>query len=282
MRVSGRLHRISHFALLAAAVLWAAACVGGRASEIILVTTTSTQDSGLLDALIPVFERQTGYQVKTIAIGTGQALATGARGEADVALTHAPELEQHYVASGAFMYRRRMMHNDFVLVGPPADPAGLKSSVTAAEGLARIARGPSPFVSRADNSGTHLLEQKLWKTVGSKPDGPRYIETGQGMGATLLVASEKSAYTLTDRGTFLAFRDKVSLDIAVQGDPVLVNVYHVMDVNPSRFPMVNATGARALSDYLLSEPVRAIIDTFGVAEYGSSLFFPDAACPRQE
>jgi tungstate transport system substrate-binding protein len=282
MWVSGRLHRISPFALLAAAVLAAAACVGGRASEIILVTTTSTQDSGLLDALIPVFESQAGYQVKTIAIGTGQALATGARGEADVALTHAPELEQHYVTSGAFISRRRMMHNDFVLVGPPADPAGLKSSATATEGLACIARGSSPFVSRADNSGTHLLEQKLWKTVGSKPDGPRYIETGQGMGATLLVASEKSAYTLTDRGTFLAFRDKVSLDIVVQGDPVLVNVYHVMDVNPSRFPMVNATGARALSDFLLSERARAIVDTFGVATYGSSLFFPDAARPRQE
>ena len=271
------IRRMSAGAHLLTAALLSIGCQGEAPSGVILVTTTSTQDSGLLDALIPVFERQTGYQVKTIAIGTGQALATGARGEADIALTHAPELEEGYVKQGAFTNRRLLMHNDFVVAGPPGDPASLRDLDNAAGALARVAVTQSAFASRADNSGTHFLEKKLWEAAQTKPAGGWYIETGQGMGATLLVASEKSAYTLIDRGTFLAFKDKVALEIVVQGDPVLMNVYHVMEVDSSRFPKVNADGARALSGFLLSETAQAIIDTFGVSRFGSPLFTPDAS-----
>ena len=210
-------------------------------SDVILVTTTSTHDSGLLDALIPEFEAATGHTVKTIAIGTGQALATGARGEADVVLVHAPELELEYVKQGVFTNRRLIMHNDFLLLGPMADPAGIKGSEKAAEAFDRISKSGAAFVSRGDNSGTHFLERKLWKEVGIAPEGRWYIEAGQGMGATLMIASEKGAYVLSDRGTYLAFKAKLELSPLVQGDPVLLNLYHTwVDTDREPCPLLDS------------------------------------------
>ena len=245
-------------------------------SDVILVTTTSTQDSGLLDALVPVFEVKTGYTVKTVAIGTGQALAMGARGEADVALVHAPELEKKYVSQGAFVNRRLVMHNDFIVICPPGDPAKTRGAESAATAFKQIAGAGASFVSRGDNSGTHILERKLWGEAGMKPEGTWYIEAGQGMGATLMIASEKQAYTLADRGTYLAFKEKVRLEPAVQGDPLLLNLYHVMEVNPQKFPRVNRAGAGAFAEFLVSAEVQDIIRTFGKDRFGSPLFFPGA------
>jgi tungstate transport system substrate-binding protein len=248
--------------------------------SVILATTTSTQDSGLLDVLIPRFEQKTGYTVKTIAVGTGQSLAMGDRGEADVVLVHAPDLELQYVAKGTLMNRRLVMHNDFVLVGPPADPAGIKGLKTAAQALSRIAGREALFVSRGDNSGTNILERTLWSRAGVTPNGPWYLESGQGMGATLTIASDKAAYTLTDRATWLAFRKRIVLPILVEGDAPLLNIYHVLEVNPSRYPRANAAGGKALADFLVSPEVQALIKTYGVEKYGEPLFVPDAGKPE--
>ncbi len=255
-----------------------AAPAGGRV--VILATTTSTQDSGLLDVLVPIFQRQTGYVVKTIAVGTGQALLMGDRGEADVVLVHAPALETTYVARGTLINRRLVMHNDFVLVGPPADPAGIAGLRRAADALRRIAAREAPFVSRGDNSGTHSKERALWKAAGLEPRGAWYVESGQGMGATLTIASEKAAYTLTDRGTYLAFRKRLRLAVLLEGDAPLLNVYHVMEVSPARHPRVNAAGGRAFADFMVAPETQAIIRTFGVDRYGEPLFVPDAGQPE--
>ncbi len=256
---------------------------GGRAfgqapasRDVILATTTSTQDSGLLDVLVPLFEKKSGYRVKTIAVGTGQALVMGARGDADVVLAHAPELEKKYVADGSLTNRRLVMHNDFVLVGPPDDPAKIRGVKTAADAFRRIAEGRARFVSRGDNSGTHFLEKKLWKTIRVEPGGNWYIEAGQGMGATLRIASEKRGYTLSDRATYLAFHPRVDLEVLLEGNAPLLNLYHVMEVNPARFARVNHGGARAFADFLLSPEVQAIIKAFGTEKLGQPLFFPDA------
>jgi len=246
---------------------------------VILATTTSTQDSGLLDDLIPRFEKQTGYVVKTIAVGSGQAIAMGKRGEADVLLVHSPEAEKALVADGAGIQRRIVMHNDFVLVGPATDPAGLAQR-TAAEAFQRIAASKSLFLSRGDNSGTHAQELKIWKAAGITPEGQSwYQQTGQGMGQTLAIAAEKKAYTLSDRGTYLALRKKLGLPILHEGDPSLRNVYHVIEVNPARFPKVNAAGSRAFADFMVSKAVQQRIKEFGIPIYGSPLFFPDADAP---
>ncbi len=247
---------------------------------LILATTTSTQDSGLLDELIPRFEKQSGYQVKTIAVGSGQAMAMGRRGEADVLLVHSPEAEKALVAEGAGVNRRLVMHNDFILVGPAWDPAGIRSH-TAMEALQRIAAAKATFLSRGDNSGTHAMELKLWKGAGVAFEGQAwYQQTGQGMGQTLAIASEKRAYTLSDRGTYLAVRKKLELALLHEGDPSLRNVYHVIEVNPARFPKVNAAGARAFADFMVSKDVQARIKEFGIATYGAPLFFPDAGLPE--
>ncbi len=247
---------------------------------LILATTTSTQDSGLLDELIPRFEKQSGYQVKTIAVGSGQAMAMGRRGEADVLLVHSPEAEKALVAEGAGVNRRLVMHNDFILVGPAWDPAGIRSH-TAMEALQRIAAAKATFLSRGDNSGTHAMELKLWKGAGVAFEGQAwYQQTGQGMGQTLAIASEKQAYTLSDRGTYLAVRKKLELALLHEGDPSLRNVYHVIEVNPARFPKVNAAGARAFADFMVSKDVQARIKEFGIATYGAPLFFPDAGLPE--
>ncbi|MEW6230337.1 MAG: substrate-binding domain-containing protein, partial [Bacillota bacterium] len=200
--------------------------------EVILATTTSTQDSGLLDILVPVFEKQTGYLVKTIAVGTGQALALGARGEADVLLCHAPDSEMELIKSGAAVNRRLVMHNDFVIVGPPDDPAKVKGVKSAVEAFKEIAGAASLFISRGDDSGTHKKEKQLWASAGFTPSGHWYQEAGAGMGQTLNIASEKQGYTLTDRATYLALKKRLSLEVVVEGDAALLNIYHVMQVNP--------------------------------------------------
>ncbi len=247
---------------------------------VILATTTSTQDSGLLDVLVPLFEKKTGYTVKTIAVGTGQSLALGDRGEADVVLVHAPKLELEYLAKGNLINRQLVMHNDFILVGPPTDPARIKGVKSAAEALKKIAERGAKFVSRGDNSGTHNKERSLWKAAGITPKGTWYIESGQGMGATLTIASEKGAYTLTDRATYLAFKKRIQLAILLEGDAPLLNIYHVMEVNPTRHRKVNAAGGKAFADFMVSPAAQEVIKTFGAEKYGQPLFFPDAGKPE--
>lgn len=262
--------------LLALLLLAGAGPAPAGSGTVILATTTSVQDSGLLDALLPRFERRTGYTVKPIAVGTGQALALGARGEADAVLAHAPALERKYVAEGRLLNRRVVMVNDFVIVGPPADPAGIRGERRAAAAFRKIAAARARFVSRGDRSGTHLLELALWRQAGVQPDGPWYVEAGQGMGATLALADDRQAYTLTDRGTLLAYGRRVRLAVLVEGDRVLRNVYAVLEVNPANGPRVNAAGGRALADFLISPEAQEAIRTFGVERYGQPLFVPAA------
>ena len=247
-----------------------------RSNVVILSTTTSTQDSGLLDVLVPMFERKTGLTVKTISVGTGQALALAARGEADVTLAHAPSVEKKYVEEGKMSNRRLVMYNDFVIIGPPADPAKIRGVPKAVEALKRIAESQSRFVSRGDKSGTHVLEHRLWKQAGVEPKGAWYIESGQGMGQTLGIANDRRAYTLTDRGTYLAFQKRVDLPILVEKDRPLRNIYSVMEVNPANGPRVNAAGGRAFAEFILAPDTQAVIKTFGVDKYGQPLFVPIA------
>ena len=244
--------------------------------ELILATTTSTQDSGLLDVLIPAFEKQTGYTVKTVAVGTGQALKMGQDGNADVLLVHAPASEKTYMEGGFGAERFLVMHNDFIIVGPASDPAGLKGMTSALDAFKKIAAATAPFVSRGDDSGTNKAELALWKQAGITPEGAWYIETGQGMGATLKIASEKAAYTLTDRATYLANKGDLSLEILVEGDNVLLNVYHVITVNPAKWPKVNVEGAKAFAQWLISPDTQKMIGEFGKDKFGQSLFTPDA------
>jgi len=245
--------------------------------SIILATTTSTQDSGLLDVLVPAFEKETGYIVKTISVGSGQALKMGEKGEADVLLAHSPDAEKKLVEQGFAINRRVVMHNDFVIVGPPNDLAGIKSSKSAREAFKRIAEGNALFFSRGDNSGTHALELKLWKAADLNVEGKKwYQQTGLGMGQTLNVSAEKRAYTLTDRGTYLSLKKTLGLDILVEGDSLLLNVYHVMEVNSAKWPKVNSAGGKAFADFMVSKKAQDIIRTFGVEKFGSALFFPDA------
>jgi tungstate transport system substrate-binding protein len=249
--------------------------------DLILATTTSTQDTGLLDSLVPWFERTCRCRVKTVAVGTGQALALGARGEADVVLVHAPSLEEQYVARGKFVGRRLVMTNDFVLAGPATDPAGLRRARSPEDAMRRIAQGKTPFASRADSSGTNLLELRLWKQAGLEPQGAWYLQVGQGMGATLRVASQKRAYTLTDRGTFLALERGLELTVLFEGAPELLNVYHVMQPNPDSLPRVKAESGRSFADFLVSPETQAFIGRFGVNRFGQPLFTP-AAHRREE
>jgi len=245
-----------------------------QVKDVILATTTSTQDSGLLDVLIPAFEKKTGYKIKTIAVGSGQAIAMGEKGEADILLTHAPDAEKKVVESGAAINRRLIMHNDFIIIGPAADPAGIKGK-TAGEAMKAIADANSIFISRGDNSGTDQLEKKLWKQVNIKPAGSWYQEVGTGMGQALKIASEKQGYILTDRATYLAQSKNIGMPILVEGDAKLLNIYHVMEVNPAKYSKVNAAGAKAFADFLLSDEGQAIIASFGKEKFGQPLFFAD-------
>ncbi|MGQ0575442.1 MAG: substrate-binding domain-containing protein [Pseudonocardia sp.] len=268
------------FLLAILAVLVLGACgapAAGPSAErsLILATTTSTQDSGLLDELLPAFTRDTGWQVKTIAVGSGQAIELGRRGEADVLLVHSPAAEQELVAEGATGARLLVMHNDFVLVGPAADPAGIRGA-TSTDAVARIAAGQALFVSRGDDSGTHSREKDLWRKAAVEPGGNWYQSTGQGMGATLRVASEKAGYTLTDRATYLAQRDTLALDVLGEGDANLLNVYHVIEMTARAGDRVQPDGAKAFADWIVAAPAQVAIGEFGRAEFGQPLFTPDA------
>src|SRR5438046_5210407 len=275
--------RHSVTALALAAGLVAAPCrplppLSAQSREVLLATTTSTRDAGLLDSLLPVFERQTGYRVKVIAVGSGQALAMGRRGDADVVLSHAPEAERVLVDSGYFVRRRLVMHNEFLVVGPAADPAGLRGLSDAVAALRRLVERRAPFVSRGDQSGTHQREQLLWKRTGIAPptrDG-WYVESGQGMGATLQLADEKRAYTLTDRATYLAWRDKLQLVPMVEGDSLLYNVYHVLELNPKNAARVNLTGGRARAGFFVAPETQALLAECGKARFGQRLCGPAA------
>jgi len=268
---------------LARAVLLAGALLTGLAEPsaavsitVILATTTSLQDSGLLDVLVPMFEKRTGLTVKTISVGTGQALALAARGEADVTLAHAPALERKYVDEGRLLRRRLVMYNDFVLIGPAEDPAAIRGLHQAVDAMRRIAVSRSRFVSRGDRSGTHTIEIALWQQAAIEPRGAWYIESGQGMGQTLAIADDRRAYTLTDRATWLAFRKRISLPILVEKDRPLLNLYSVLEVAPASGPRVNAAGGKAFADFMLSSEAQAAIKVFGEAQYGQPLFVPAA------
>lgn len=252
--------------------VWAA-----EQKTIILATTTSTQDSGLLDVLLPIFEKKTNYFVKTIAVGSGQAMAMGQKGEADVLLVHSPAAEKKFVEEGYGVNRRLVMHNDFIIVGPPDDPAKIKEIKSTPEAFKKIAAASRLFLSRGDNSGTHAKEKDIWKKADINPEKEKwYQQTGLGMGHTLNVAAEKKGYTLTDRGTYLALQKNLGLSILVEGDAVLLNIYHVIEVNPAKWPKVNAAGGKAFADFMVARETQEIIKTFGTDKFGSPLFFPDA------
>ena len=252
--------------------------------NVILATTTSTQDSGLLDVLIPEFEKETGYKVKTVAVGTGAALAMGEKGEADVLLVHAPADEKKLVDSGVGINYKLVMHNDFIIIGPENDPAKIKGTKTAAEAFKKIYNSKSLFISRGDDSGTNKAELKIWKAAGLTPKkGTTYYqETGQGMGQTLMVAQQKSGYTLTDRATYLAQKKNLKLIILVEGEKSLLNIYHVMNVNPDKFPKVNAKGGKAFVDFMVAPATQKLIADFGVDKYVQQLFYADAGKKEEE
>ena len=270
---------------VAISVLFNSGVFSAQAQEktVILATTTSTQDSGLVDVLLPIFERETGYFVKTIAVGSGQAMAMGEKGEADVLLVHSPEAETKFMAGGYGINRKLVMHNDFIIVGPPGDPAKIKGAKSCVESFKKIASAKVLFLSRGDNSGTDAKEKAIWKAAGMNPEGEKwYQETGLGMGQTLNVAAEKKGYTLADRGTYLALKKNLGLDILVEGDAILLNIYHVIEVNPAKWPKVNNAGAKAFADFMVSKETQGIIKTFGVDKFGSPLFFPDAGKKDEE
>lgn len=267
--------------LIAVAVLALASCgdddsdrsgAGSDRGQMILATTTSTQDSGLLDELVPRFEDKSGCSVKTIAVGSGEALELGEKGNADGLLVHSPEAEKDFMDGGHGVSRQAVMHNDFVVVGPGGDPAKIKGSGSAADAFTRIAKAEEPFASRADESGTNTKELAIWEAAGVEPKGSWYIETGQGMGETLTIASQKQAYTLSDRGTWLA-TDNLDLELLVEGGQDLLNPYHVIVV---RGENVNQDCAQEFSDWITAQETQKEIGQFGVAEFGEPLFVPDA------
>jgi len=263
------------------AVLVASVVVARQRPSIILATTTSTQDSGLLDVLVPRFEMERGIEVKVIAVGTGAALRMARSGDADVVLAHAPTSERSAVNAGDLIEGRLVMHNDFVVVGPPDDPARVRGQRTIAGAMRAIAdRGT--FISRGDESGTHTQELALWASAGLDPrDVQRREETGQGMGATLNVAEQKRAYTLTDRGTYLAQRRRLTLEVVFEGDPSLRNIYHVYAVNPARHPQAKIAEARQFIEFLVSPAIQQAIGAFKREQFGQSLFIPDALPARR-
>ncbi len=245
--------------------------------EIILSTTTSTQDSGLLDYLLPIFTEDTGYEVKTIAVGTGKALQMGRDGEADVLLVHAKTDELKFVEEGDGTERHDVMYNDFILVGPKEDPLKLKEASPSdiLEGLKAIASEKAVFVSRGDDSGTHKKELSIWKAAEIEPAGDWYLSAGSGMADVLKIADEKQAYTITDRATYLSMKDDLGLDIIIEGDNNLFNQYGVIPVNPEKNENINNEGAVAFMTWILSEKGQNLIKEFGVEEYGQPLFIPN-------
>jgi tungstate transport system substrate-binding protein len=270
-------------AIVALVIILSMTPVQAQEKTIILATTTSTQDSGLLDVLLPVFEKKTGYFVKTIAVGSGQAMAMGQKGEADVLLVHSPAAEKKFIADGFGINRKIIMHNDYIIVGSSEDPAKIKGTKSTPEAFKKIASAAALFLSRGDNSGTHAKENDVWKAAGIKPEGQKwYQQTGLGMGQTLNVANEKKGYTLADRGTYLSLKKNLKLDILMEGDAILLNVYHVIEVNPVKWPKANAAGAKAFSDFMVAKETQEMIRTYGVEKFGSPLFFPDAGKKEED
>lgn len=266
-------------AILIALVVSAVGCGGNNTVErtdVILATTTSTQDSGLLDEWVPMFEAENPYNVKVIAVGSGQAMEMGRKGECDVMLVHSPADEEKMVAEGYAVNRRAVMHNYFIIVGPASDPAKVKEATSAADAFTRIANTQSKFVSRGDDSGTHKKEQAIWKQAGITPSGAWYIQTGKGMGDTLRVASEQQGYTLSDDATYLNLKNGLELVILFDNDAILYNNYHVMNVNPEKYPNVNSEGAQAFNDFCVSSEAQEFLLTYGVDRFGRPLFIPDA------
>jgi tungstate transport system substrate-binding protein len=246
--------------------------------NLILATTTSTQDSGLLDVLVPLFEEQSGYKVQTVAVGSGQAMEMGQQGNADVLLVHSPSAEKTFMDDGWGKDRSLIMHNDFVIVGPAADSAKIKD-LGPVDAFKAIAAAQASFVARSDKSGTSTKELGIWAKTDVDPATAKpawYVETGQGMGASLTIASEKGAYTLTDRATYLSNKDKLQLDILVEGNKTLLNVYHVITLNTDKWPKVNYEGAMAFLKFMTDPATQEVISKFGVDKYGQPLFFPDA------
>ena len=250
------------------------AAAAQEAEYITVASTTSTEQSGLFDHILPIFEEDTGIEVRVVAQGTGQALETGRRGDADVVFVHARELEEQFVAEGYGVERHGVMYNDYVVVGPGSDPAGIADAEDAAEAVAAIAEAEAPFASRGDDSGTHVAEQNLWDAAGVEPGGDWYRETGSGMGPTLNTASQMNAYTLTDRGTWLGFENRGELEVLHEGDEVLFNPYGVILVSPEMHPHVKAEAGQAFIDWLVSEGGQEAIASYTID--GEQLFFPNA------
>lgn len=248
--------------------------------DVILATTTSTADSGLLDELAPIFLAETGYTLKPIAVGSGAALELGEKGEADVLLVHSPAAEEEFMAGGFGTERRTVMFNDFVIVGPEDDPAAVAEATSATDAMTRIANSGTTFVSRGDDSGTHALEKRLWEAAGIAPEGSWYTEAGTGMGDTLNIASERGGYTVSDRGTYLALRERLGLVVLGEGDPALLNVYHVILVNPANGRDIDTNAGKAFLEFLLEPSTQEFIENFGVGEFGEPLFTPcgDYSC----
>jgi len=245
--------------------------------EMILATTTSTDDSGLLDYLLPDFETVCQCKVNVVAVGSGQALQLGVDGNADVLLVHSPAKEKEFMANGDGVRREDVMYNDFVIVGPQDDPAGIGSADTAAEAFNMISAAGETFISRGDDSGTHTKEKSIWTAANIEPTGDWYISAGQGMGAVLTMAEELQAYTLSDRATYLSrTKQGIKLTILVQGDPLLFNPYGVIAVNPAKSPNIKPDLANQFIDWLISVPVQEKIGQFGMAEFGQGLFTPDS------
>jgi tungstate transport system substrate-binding protein len=240
-----------------------------------LATTTSVQDTGLLDVLTDAFQKSSGYKLQAIAVGSGQAMRLGKTGEADILLVHSPDDEKQFMAEGYGLERVTFMHNDFVVLGPAADPAKVKGVKKAAAAFGKIASAKALFVSRGDQSGTHKKELAIWKAASVEPFGKNYLEAGQGMAGTLALAYEKNAYCLADRSTYLAMKKTLALAVVCEGDDALLNYYSLIPVDPARFPKVNAAGAKAFFDFMLSKPAKEAIEQFGLGKYGRRLFFYD-------
>jgi tungstate transport system substrate-binding protein len=247
-----------------------------QSTEITLATTTSTQDSGLLEELMPIFVRESGVTVKVVAVGSGQAMELGRRGDADVLLVHSPEAEQKFMDEGYGLKRLAVMHNDFVIVGPAEDSANIKGSRIAADAFKEIAEERGTFISRGDDSGTHKKESEVWRAAGIEPDGNWYISAGVGMAQALRIANEKKAYILSDRATYLALKDELELAVLVEGDDRLLNRYSVITIDPAKHPHVREREATQFADFLISPEGQKAIGDFGVERFGQSLFVPDA------
>ena len=259
-------------------LLFITGCGGGGGParrEVLLATTTSFQDSGLLDDLVSDFALKTGYRIRATAVGSGAAIALGAKGDADVVLAHSEQAELDFMAQGHGERRVKVMHNDFVILGPPSDPANVRGRLSL-DAMRAIAAARASFYSRGDRSGTDVFEKGLWKQAGVTPAAPWYVEAATGMGQTLQIASEKRAYTIADRGTYLARKSALELQILAEKEPPLFNYYHVMTVSPARHPGVNSAGAVAFVEYLIAPETQRRIARFGVAKYGEPLFHPDA------